>query len=516
MDAPASLTLLLLLASPSPVPSPLTAPASPPPAADASVILFVVDNSASLPPLDPEEKRVVALEKMFAFLRGEQYRLILFGGRNEVFVDDVSRYRNNGQWTDFFFAFAKAREVTREYPPKTQFRIILLTDAIVDPDPKDWPDVPAGEDLKAYSVRRTVELVAEMKIPLYVILVGDPPKEGVAAGDREQSPGLVLDLVRSANGALAAPTAQSLASFFGDDGVLLKKFIFRVAPHEGLKKVEPIVKRIVAAPRAGVELRFFFLLVFPLLAFLVLLLGLLVRSFPGPGDLEVVELALGAPVHLGVDRLHRTESGHWATSGLCLVADARDASATLTYQVAHVELTGGGLDETGLDPLSRQLLPLDLDELRRALERYADEGTKEEKIFALNLDYMAKNMNAAEAERIVATHASGRSRTAAADFLRAKAHLIGNDALRRKLTEPRVLLVTYGRDAQRKELTPGALCRIGRYGFLVKDVSRGGRKDARLVLYYDRVPSLLGLKTILPDAFQRLFRMRRSSHRIVT
>jgi hypothetical protein len=516
MEACTSLILLLLLAASSPVPSPPAVAPSPAAAADAPLILFLVDNSASLPPLDPEEKRVVALEKMFGFLRGEKYRLILFGGRNEVFVDDVSRYRNNGQWTDFFFAFAKAREITREYPEKTPFRMILLTDAIVDPDPRDWPDVPPGEGLKAYSVRRTIELIGEMKIPLYVILVGDPPKEGVVPGDREQSPGLVLDMVRAANGALADPTAQSLASFFGDDGVLLKKFIFRVAPHEGLKKVEPIVKRIVAPPRPGVELRFFFLAIFPLLAFLVLLLGALVRSFPGPGDLEVIELSLGAPVHLGVDRLHRTEGGNWATTGLCLVGDAREASATLTYQTAHVDLAGGGLDDSGLDPLSRQLLPLDLDELRRVLERYSDEGTKEEKIFALNLDYMAKNMNASEAERIVGTHPSGRSRMAAADFLRAKVHLVGNDALRRKLTEPRVQLVTYGRDAQRKDLAPGALCRIGRYGFLVKDVTRGGRRDARLVLYYDRVPSLLALKTILPDAFQRLFRMRRSSHRVVT
>ena len=46
--------------------------------------------------------------------------------------------------------------------------------------------------------------------------------------------------------------------------------------------------------------------------------------------------------------------------------------------------------------------------------------------------------------------------------------------------------------------------------------SRGGRKDARLVLYYDRVPSLFGLKTILPDLFQRAFRFRRSSQRVVS
>jgi hypothetical protein len=46
-------------------------------------------------------------------------------------------------------------------------------------------------------------------------------------------------------------------------------------------------------------------------------------------------------------------------------------------------------------------------------------------------------------------------------------------------------------------------------------VARGGRKDVRLVLYYDRVPSLLGLKTVLPGAFQRAFRFRRSSQRVV-
>jgi hypothetical protein len=78
-----------------------------------------------------------------------------------------------------------------------------------------------------------------------------------------------------------------------------------------------------------------------------------------------------------------------------------------------------------------------------------------------------------------------------------------------------VQLVSYGRDAQRKELVPGSTLRVGRYGFIVRDVSRGGRKDARISLYYDRVPSLLGLKTVLPDAFQRAFRFRRSSHRVV-
>jgi len=505
----AGLLGMLLLA---PTPSPGVADAAPP--GQGPVILFLVDNSASLPPLDPDEKRVEALEKMFTFLRGQRYRLILFGGRKEVFVDDASKYRNNGQWTDFYFAFQKAHELSQGYPPGTEFRLILLTDAIVDPGPDDWEDmnVPPGTDLRAFSIKKTLALIGEIKIPLYVILVGNPPKDGAHPGDLEQAPGLVLDMVRAANGAKASPMAQSLSSFFGDDGLLLKKFVYRVEPHEGLKKIEPVVKRITAPSRAGVEFRFFLYLVLPLLLFLVLLLGLLVRSFPGPGDVEVVELALGQPAHLAVDHLHKVQTGGWGASGLSLVGDAKDATATLSYQQAGLSLSGAGLETDGLDPAGQALLPLGLDELKKKLEQLSDEGSKDEKIFALNLDYMAKNMTGPEAEKLL--HPSRRP--SAVDFLRAKVHLLSNDALRRKLTEPRVQLVTYGRDAQRKELGPGSPLRIGRYGFIVTDVSRGGRKDARISLYYDRVPSLLGLKTILPDAFQRAFRFRRSSHRVVS
>ena len=56
---------------------------------------------------------------------------------------------------------------------------------------------------------------------------------------------------------------------------------------------------------------------------------------------------------------------------------------------------------------------------------------------------------------------------------------------------------------------------------LVGSTSRAEMSDpedvrAMLSLYYDRVPSVLGLKAILPDAFQRAFRFRRSSHRVVS
>jgi hypothetical protein len=510
---------IVLLAPPSPAersePSPAATPGT---AAKGPVILFLVDNSASLPPLDPDEKRVAALEKMFTFLQGQPYRLILFGGKREIFVDDVSRYRNNGQWTDFYFAFEKARDVAREYPKGTEFRIIFLTDGVIDPDQEEWKDqnVPAGADLKTYVLEKSIELLREMKLPLYVILVGEPPAEGAAPGSRELAPGLILQMVQAANGAKASPAAQSLAAFFGDDGVLLKKFVFRIAPNEGLKKIAPVVRRIAAPPSPTVEFQFLGLLVLPLFLFLFLMLGILVRSFPGPGDLEIVELGRDLPAYVAIDRLHKVRSGGWSAQGLSLVADAKEAAATIVYQTPGLDLLGTGLDVSGVDPIARRLLPMGLDDLRRALDSYSDQGTKEEKIYALNLDYMAKNLDSREAERTLSSATVDRRRISALDFLRAKTHLLTNESLRNRLTEPRVLLTTYGKEAERKELTTGGVARLGRYGFIVKEIARGGRKDVKVVLYYDRVPSLLGLKTILPDFFQRIFRLRRSSQRVVT
>ena len=488
---------------------------SPPPPGEGPVILFLLDNSASLPPLDPDEKRVTALQKMFGFLEGQRYRLILFGGKGETAVDDASRYRNDGQWTDFYNAFLRAKAMAASYPRGTDLRIVLITDALADPDPKDWPDLPKGEDVRAQSMRETVRLVREMHVPLYVVLVGEPRGDVVGA-DREQSPRFVLDLVQAANGAAAAPFAQTVASFFRDDGLLLRKFVYRVGPREGLKKIEPVVKRIASPPRAGIEMRIFGYFVLPLLLILVALLGLLVHSFPGPGDQETLELARDQPVHVAVDRIHRSPDGTWSTQGLSLTGDARGAAATFTLLGGEVDLSGAGLDTRGLDPRDAALLPKDLDETRRTLEGATDSGTREDKIHALNLDYSARGLEAKEAERILTRAPAERGRVPAVDFVRAKVHLAFDEALRRRLLEPRVQVLIYGKDASRRELGVGTPLRLGQYGFLVREIHPGGRKDARVVLYYDRVPSLLGLKTILPDVFQRAFRFRRSRQRTVS
>jgi hypothetical protein len=198
------------------------------------------------------------------------------------------------------------------------------------------------------------------------------------------------------------------------------------------------------------------------------------------------------------------------------VAEPRDAAATFTARGAELDTSGAGLDPAGLDPADAAFLPLDLEELRRAIETATDSGSREEKIHALNLDYMAKSMSAQEAERILTRSPAERALVPAVDYLRAKVHLTFSDTLREKLLAPHLHVSTYGRDATRGEIRAGQGVRIGRYGFVVHELGRGGRRDVRLVLYYDRVPSLLGLKTILPDRLQRLLRFRRSRQRTVS
>jgi hypothetical protein len=513
MDLLAPLVTVLLVGAPRP-PSP-----SPTPTPDATgpVVIFLVDNSASLPPLDPHEKRVAALQKMFGFVEGRRHRLVLFGGRREVSLDDDARYRNDGQWTDFYFAFTNAREVMQGYPQKTEFRMILLTDALLDPKPGDWEDmqVPGGADLKSHATERTLAVLREMNVPLYVILVGEPP-QGEMLRTEERVPPLILKMVSAANGTSGGALAQSLSSFFDDNGLLVKKFIFRVDPQEGLKKIEPAVRRIMKPSRPTVELRVFSYVVLPIVLFLLLGLGILVRSFPGPGDMEVLELNLGNPVHVAVDRLHKLDSGGWGGTGLCLVAEAKDAAATFSYQPPPLELSGIGVNTTDLDEQGLNLLHLGLEDLQRRIHQQATDGSKEEKIYALNLEYIAQNLEASEAKRILTTALSEREKIPALEFLRAKTHLLSNEPLRKSLTDPRLLVTTYGKAGERKDLAPGVKIRIGAYGLRVKEVISGGRKDVRLVLYYLHSPSPLGLKDWLPDAIQRVFRLRRSSQRVVS
>jgi len=469
-----------------------------------SVILFLLDNSASLPPLDPDTKRRDAIEKIYSFLKGQPYRLILFGGRNEIYVDAPQHYRNSGKWTDFFFAFQTVREVAAEYPEGTDLKVVLITDGMIDPSPREWRDqaVPEGADLREEAGSRTVRLLENMGLPLYVILIGE-----------EVDHDLIQRMVVAANGSIAANDyAQGIADFFDDDGVLLRRFIFRLETEEGLEEIEPIVTRIATPPAPRVE----FGIAGILIGVIAVLVGVGVRSFPGSGDRELIELRTGDPLQIAVDRLRRVSDGpKWSWKGLSLVESSKHAVAMLAAKEQSNELPPTGLDIEPIDEIARSLIDLSLEDLREGLEYLAKEGSKDEQIYALNLEYVARDMDEALVERIIIAAPAERSKFGPLEFLRAKVHLLHNDKLNKKLTGPTVDCKIYGVDSREYELRYGSKIKLGRYEFRVDELGMGGRKDVKLGLTYENVPSALFLKRFIPGRIQRALRLRRSHQRIV-
>ena len=161
------------------------------------------------------------------------------------------------------------------------------------------------------------------------------------------------------------------------------------------------------------------------------------------------------------------------------------------------------------------MIELPLPELGDRLEHLAKEGTKDEQIYALNLEYVARDMEEAVVERLITSAPAERAKFGPLDFLRAKVHLLSNDKLRRKLTGPTVDCKIYGGMSQEYELRHGSKIQLGRYELRVDELNKGGRKDVKLGLTYEHVPSPLFLKRIVPGKIQRALRLRRSHERIV-
>ena len=337
-----------------------------------------------------------------------------------------------------------------------------------------------------------------------MILVGDPPAEGVAPGDSEQSPGLILDMVRAANGAGAAPLPRPSPRFFGDDGVLLKKFVFRVEPSEGLKKIEPWSSAWSRPPARAWSSSSSSTSWCPSCSSwcsssgsCALVPGAGRRRDPGAGPRSRPR----GRRPRGASRA----SPSWAT---------RRTRPPPHLPAPRPRPHRGGARRRGGRAATEQLLPLGLDDLRRTLEAFSDEGYEgredlrpEPRLHGE--EPRARRRRSASSPPPSSSAAGSPPSTSCAP----RPTCSPTSPCARSSPSPGSSSWATARAAQRKELQPAAALAIGRYGFLVKDVAKGGRKDVKLVLYYDRVPSLLALKTILPDAFQRVFRLRRSSQR---
>ena len=234
-----------------------------------------------------------------------------------------------------------------------------------------------------------------MRLPLYVVLVGEPPGD-VRGRDAEQSPGFVLDMVNAANGRAAAPLAQTLASFFADDGLLLRKFVYRVRAARGpAAKIEPIVRRIAAPPRPRRRAAH------PLL--------LRPAAPADPGRAARAPRALVPRPGRPRDRRARARPagarGRRPPAPLerrHLVRPGPEPRRRRAHRRRHVHAAAGRARPGRRRPRHRRARPA----RRRArcrspstscaasLETATDSGTREEKIHALNLDYAARSLQA--------------------------------------------------------------------------------------------------------------------------
>ena len=192
-----------------------------------------------------------------------------------------------------------------------------------------------------------------------------------------------------------------------------------------------------------------------------------------------------------------------------------NAVVMMTVLEDSAELPPEGLDLEGLDETSRTLIELPLAELQERILHLSKQGTKEEQIYGLNLEYAARNMDEAVVERLLTSAPSKRGKFGPLDFLRAKVHLLHNEKLNQKLTGPAVRCKIYGAGARQFDLRHRGKIKLGRYEFRVDQLSKGGRKDYKLGLSYEQVPSPLFLKRLIPGKVQRALRLRRSHERIV-
>jgi hypothetical protein len=321
-------------------------------------------------------------------------------------------------------------------------------------------------------------------------------------------------MVQAANGTLLGGRyAQGASEFFEDDGILLRRFIYHIEPRGGLDQIVPIVRRITQTSSFRVELS----IASSLLLVMVILVGVGVRSFPGAGDQEILEMRVDRPTHIAVDKLRRISSDvpSWSWRGLSIVQEPKDADATFKLQLGSHEIPPEGFDLSHLEGIPQELVELPLPELRNRMDELLKSGNKQDMIEALNLDYVAPDFDPIKAEKLLTASTSQRRKMDPMEFLRAKIHLLHNESLYDRITGPRVNCMIYGDNAEKRELRVGDRFELGPYAFRMKEFSAGGRKDYRITFSYEHAPSALWLKRIVPGFIQRILRFRRTHERIV-
>jgi len=252
----------------------------------------------------------------------------------------------------------------------------------------------------------------------------------------------------------------------------------------------------------------------PLVLILVALLGLLVRSFPGPADLEILELNVGQPCTWpptastapGRDVVH---------PGPELTAEARTAAATFTLQGVASSSRARGSTRGVSIPATPRSCPSARGGAPGPSRRRRTTGPGRTR--SRPEPRLRGAQPGPEGGRADPDSPPRRALPARRGRLRAGQ---GPPRLRRQAAPPAPRAPGAGRDLrQGRDAARGGDGRLGpsRPLRFPRAGDRSGRPQGREALALLRPgASLLGLKTILPDVFQRAFRFRRSRQRVVS
>lgn len=464
--------------------------------------ILLMDNSRSVPHLDPDKSRQEVLAEIEQMLAGYGNRLILFGGRNELDTDRADRFISDGWHTDYYFAFEAAVKLRKEYPPDCDVRIIFITDGLMDAFPSDYPEEQFTMKSQAQSHARnlTLQLLQENPIPTYIILLGD-----------RYDHYFMQQISIRANGiARANPLMEKAAEFLNNNGFLFKQFIYPLPPQSTMKDVRKVIRTIRHEGVPRIEWVLLGLLILAVLTFVVMA----VRSFPAPGDQEIIQLVEGVSVLIGADIRDSSVIAHDGharrKSGLQQVTATAHAIASISFQRRNFDFTARGLQGmTKLDPVSRQLLDVDVQKLSKKLDEMEKSGSDEEIIAATDLKYYCSNLDAEKVKVILQAREMARMDIQAADFLKAKVYVALAPDMLEELTEHKVFLTIPSRNLIRAEVKAGQEYQLGKYRVRIVSAVKDSKFSARVVLEYISMPSTLGLKKTMPRALQAILRLRR-------
>ena len=475
----------------------------------AGVNILLMDNSRSVPVTDDASSRLPVLNLLGDVLKDYENRLVLFGGRYEIELDEPGRFVNDGMHTDFFFAFEAALRIRDEYPPQCNVKVILITDGLLDAFVSDYPEHKLNDKSQAmrFSIDQTFKILEEKPVETYVILLG-----------RRYDRDFIEQLSIHANGFLQAnPLVERAAEFLGNNGFLLKQFIFEIEENPEPEEIQAVVAQIVEedAPR----FEWILVAVFALLVMIFFVIYF--RSFPSAGDREIIDLVEGVPVLIGAGVKNPAviaNSKHFQRKrGLQHVTTMSQAIANLSYQQRPFDFSARGLQGLeDLNPILRSLLEEDVGTLGRRLVEMERAGKDDEIIAATDLKYYCSNLDAAQVKEILKAREMDRRNIEAIDFLHAKVYVAVAPDMLEEFKELKILLNIPSQKIAGAEIQKNKNYRMKSYTVRFLEINRDDKYYARVVLEYLKVPSLLGLKRLLPSGIQKILRFRQPVQSIFT